>query len=205
MRNCCVHRSASLRTYSASTATCTPSRPTSFGATADRPSAVTVRRVVRLPDRRLKQPAEPVPVIDDRARQLATDLVDTMRASPACVGLAAPQIGVGVRVFVIDVSGHPKVRSCHGEVVLFNPELLLAHGPAVTREGCMSVPDLTGDVPRASEVVLRGVDLDSNERVLTAEGFEARALLHELDHLDGVLFLDRVVSVDAIFRRKVYR
>jgi len=166
---------------------------------------MTVRSVIQLPNHLLKVRASSVPYIDETARQLAADLVDTMRALPACIGLAAPQIGVSLRAFAIDVTGHPKARSCHGEVVLFNPELLLAHGPVIAREGCMSVPHLTGDVRRASEVVLRGLDPDDHDRILTADGFEARALLHELDHLDGLLFLDRVVSHDAIFRRKVYR
>src|SRR4051812_3957470 len=115
-----------------------------------------VRPGLRLPEPVLKRPAEPVGRIDDRARALAADLVDTMRASPACVGPAAPQIGVGVRAFVIDVTGPRKARSCHGEVVLFDPEVLLAHGPIVAREGCMSVPDLTGDVARATRLIVRG-------------------------------------------------
>src|SRR5438132_13857104 len=102
-----------------------------------------IRPVLRLPDHRLKRPASPVGVIDDAARPLAEDLVDTMRASPACVGLAAPQIGVGLRAFAVDVTGHPKATSCHGEVVLFNPKLLVAENPVTAREGCMSVPDLT--------------------------------------------------------------
>src|SRR5438094_3494717 len=116
-----------------------------------------VRPLVALPDHRLKQRSALVGRIDDAARALASDLVDTMRASPACVGLAAPQIGVGVRAFVVDVTGHRKADSCHGMFVLFNPELLLAHGPAVAREGCMSVPDLTGDVFRPTRVVVRGL------------------------------------------------
>src|SRR3954464_10985386 len=123
-----------------------------------------VRPVVRLPEPVLKQVAVPVERIDDDARSLATDLVDTMRASPACVGLAAPQIAVSLRAFVVDVTGHRKARSCHGEVVLFNPEVLLAHGPVTAREGCMSVPDLTGDVPRATRLVVRGIAPDGTAR-----------------------------------------
>jgi peptide deformylase len=166
---------------------------------------VPVRPVLALPDHRVKQPSAPVAAIDGVARALAVDLVDTMRASPACVGLAAPQIGVLLRAFVIDVTGHKKARSCHGEVVLFNPEVLVAHDPVVAREGCMSVPELTGDVARATTVVMRGLTPEGTERVVHADAFEARALLHELDHLDGFLFLDRVVSADAVFHRKVYR
>jgi peptide deformylase len=164
-----------------------------------------VRPVLRVPDRVLKQRARPVGAVDDAARALAVDLVDTMRASPACVGLAAPQIGVGLRAFVIDITGHRKARSCHGEVVLFDPEILVCSDPVHGREGCMSVPDLTGDVARWTEVVVRGVGVDGEERVLQTDAFEARAVQHELDHLDGLLFLDRVSSPAAVFRRRMYR
>ena len=163
------------------------------------------RPVLRLPDHQLKVPSLPVGPVIDRARALAVDLLETMRASPACVGLAAPQIGVGLRAFVVDVTGHKKARSCHGELVLFDPEILLAHGRLVAREGCMSVPDLTGDVARASTVVVRGITVDGTERVVEVDEFEARAVLHEIDHLDGLLFLDRVASHDSLFRRKIYR
>jgi peptide deformylase len=139
------------------------------------------------------------------ARALAADLVDTMAASPACVGLAAPQIGVALRAFVVDVTGHRKARSCHGRVLLFDPEVVSVDRPVIAREGCMSVPDLTGDVPRAARVVVRGLTLSGERRTLEVDAFEARAVLHELDHLDGALFLDRLVSHAAVFRRKVYR
>src|SRR5579885_1887713 len=109
-----------------------------------------VRPVLALPDPFLQRPALPIGRVDDVARALAADLVDTMRSRPACVGLAAPQIGVGLRAFVIDVTGHRKARSCAGELVLFDPELVSAADPVVAREGCLSVPDLTGDVARAT-------------------------------------------------------
>ena len=164
-----------------------------------------VRPVLHLPHPRLTQRSQPVGPIDDDARALGADLVDTMRARPACVGLAAPQIGVGRRAFVVDVTGHKKARSCHGEVVLFDPELLAADEPVLGREGCLSVPDLTGDVARAASVVVRGVAPSGEVCTIEADGFEARALLHELDHLDGLLFLDRVASQASVFRRRVYR
>lgn len=164
-----------------------------------------VRPVVRLPDPVLKRATRPITEIDDAVRALAADLVDTMRASPACVGLAANQIGVDLRAFCVDVTGHRKARSCAGELVLLNPELVSADGPELAREGCMSVPDLTGDVPRATSVVMRGLTPDGAERVVESDAFEARALLHELDHLDGFVFLDRVASHRSVFRRRVYR
>ena len=164
-----------------------------------------VRAVLTLPDPFLQRPAAKVGTVDADALNLAGDLLDTMRARPACVGLAAPQIGVGLRAFAIDVTGHRKARSCAGELVLFDPELLSAGGPEVAREGCLSIPDLTGDVARATEVVVRGIGVDGSERVVEADAFEARAILHELDHLDGFLFLDRVASPHSVYRRKVYR
>ena len=163
-----------------------------------------VRSVVRLPERVLKVVAEPVGEGLDRA--LAADLVDTMHASPACVGLAAPQIGVSRRAFALDVSGHPKVTTCHGLVVLFDPVILESSGRQVGREGCMSVPDLTANVARAVHIVVQGMTPDGEVRVIATEGFEARAFQHEIDHLDGKLILDRVTSLESdVFKRKVYK
>lgn len=167
-------------------------------------SQVTVRDVVRLPDRVLKRRAEEVGTQPDA--DLAADLVDTMRASPACVGLAAPQIGVSLRAFALDVTGHPKTTTCHGLVVLFDPVVAEVHGREVGREGCMSVPDLTADVARAESIVVRGLSPEGDELVIATVGFEARALQHEIDHLDGMLILDRVASLATdVFRRKTYK
>lgn len=165
-----------------------------------------VRPVVRLPDPVLKAPAAEVDdPVSPAVAALVADLVETMRASPACVGLAANQIGVGLRVLAVDVTGHRKAISCHGEIVLVNPVLVEASRPELGREGCMSVPHLTGEVPRATGVVVRGLSPAGAERTIHADAFEARALLHELDHLAGLVFLDRVVSPAAVFRRRVYR
>jgi peptide deformylase len=161
---------------------------------------------VRLfPDPVLSGTCAPVGEIDDDALALARDLLDTMRGAAHSVGVAAPQIGVARRAFCVDVTGHPKARSCHGEVVLFDPVVLDRSGSDIGREGCMSVPDLTGDVARAATLVVRGVGVDGEEQTMELDAFEARAVQHELDHLDGLLFLDRVVGRDRIFRRRVYR
>ena len=162
-----------------------------------------VRPVLHLPHAALTQPSQSVGRVDEAAVALATDLVDTMRSRPACVGLAAPQIGVALRAFVVDVTGHKKARSCHGEVVLLDPELLVAEDPVLGREGCLSVPDLTGDVAGATRVVMRGFTPNGDAQTVEADAFEARAFLHELDHLDGLLFLDRVASHESVFRRRV--
>jgi peptide deformylase len=167
---------------------------------------MSVRPVVRLPDHVLKRVADPVGGIGPDEKALAADLLDTMFASPSCVGVAAPQIGVSLRAFSVDVTGHRKADSCHGPFVLFNPVLVLALHQELAREGCLSVPDFTGNVARATEVVVRGITPDGATRVIEANAFEARALLHELDHLDGLLFLDRVGSLSTdVFRRKRYR
>jgi peptide deformylase len=147
--------------------------------------------------------------VDPRAAdvvELAGDLVTTMYASPGCVGLAAPQVGVSWRLFCVDTSTHPRAPGRLGCFVLVNPRIVDATGNEQAREGCMSVPDLTGDVRRATRVVVVGrTPGTGEERVLEAEVFEARAVQHELDHIDGKLFLDRVASVHAVHSRRVYR
>jgi peptide deformylase len=164
---------------------------------------VAVRPVLRIPNPILKEvAAESHASVDS---DLVADLVDTMRASPACVGLAAPQLGVGRRAFVVDVTGHPKATTCHGLVVMFEPVVVSGSGRELGREGCMSVPDLTANVARAVEFVVHGQGADGNEVVIATEGFEARAVQHEIDHLNGLLILDRVASLTTdVFRRRVY-
>ena len=162
-----------------------------------------VRDVVALPNAVLKRVSPPAEAPD---ADLAADLVDTMRVSPGCVGLAAPQIGISRRAFCLDVSGHPKGQPNHGLVVLFDPVIESTEGSEVRREGCMSVPDFTANVRRAVSVVVRGIDADGHQRRFESTGFEARAFQHEIDHLDGLLILDRVASLSTdVFRRKTYQ
>ncbi len=164
-----------------------------------------VRDVVRAPAAVLSTPGDTVDPTSPEIVQLAADLVATMRVSPGCVGLAAPQVGVGVKVFCVDVSEHPKARDHHGTFVLCNAEVVSGSRNEKAREGCMSVPELTGDVKRPSRVVVRGQLPGSGEEVeLEAEAFEARALQHEIDHCDGLLFLDRAAGAHAVYARKTY-
>jgi peptide deformylase len=161
------------------------------------------RPVLRYPHPALKQVAR-APQGGEVAR-VAEDLVDTMRAHPGCVGLAAPQIGEPVRMVVVDVSGHPRAESDHGLLVLAEPTVAESDGTEVAREGCLSIPDLTANVRRATEIAVTGRDPDGNTVRVESRGFEARCLLHEIDHLDGILFLDRVDSLKRdVFRRKRY-
>jgi peptide deformylase len=161
--------------------------------------------VVRAPSHVLSVPGSLVDPADPSIAQLAADLVATMRVSPGCVGLAAPQVGVSAQAFCVDVSGYPKTRTSHGLIVLVNAEVLDASRNERGREGCMSVPDLTGDVKRATKITVAGQLPLSGERVLiSTDAFEARAMLHEIDHCNGMLFLDRVTGAHAVHPRKVY-
>ena len=163
-----------------------------------------VCEILIYPDQRLKTHCAPVTLLTAEVDILIQNLVDTMLASGHSVGVAAPQIGELRRVAVVDVS-HSKLGrdNHHGLLTMVNPEIISRSGQKVMREGCMSVPDYTGNVTRAEEIVVEFLDRDGSERVIRAAGFEAVAIQHELDHLDGLLFLDRVSSLKTdVFRRK---
>ncbi len=158
------------------------------------------------PDERLKQVSEPVQAFDEALRQRVADLEETRRAGPGAVGIAAPQVGWFERVVIVDVSNMKRPVPNHGYMVLVNPEITEWDGFDVGREGCLSVPDFTGNVIRATSIHLEAFDPDGNPLRFDMEGFEARAVQHEMDHLDGLLFLDRLVSRrNDLFQRKVYR
>lgn len=168
---------------------------------------MSIQPILRYPHPVLKKISHEIDSLDDSIRSLVQDLVDTMRAGPGSVGVAAPQVGVTLRVCVVDVSGSKNGRdNNHGLLCMINPEIVDRSGSTVMREGCMSVPDYTGDVERSTSVTVRFTEPDGNVRQVEASGFEAIAIQHEMDHLDGLLFLDRVVSVKTgLFRRKNYR
>jgi peptide deformylase len=161
--------------------------------------------ILTYPDERLKQVSLDVEVIDDRVRAFIVELEETMRAGPGSVGIAAPQVGELRRIVIVDISSKPKHPN-HGRLVLINPEILHWEGMTVGREGCMSVPDFTGNVIRAGQIKLQALDERGAIQQLQLTGFEARAVQHEVDHLDGLLFLDRLVSRrNDLFARKTYQ
>lgn len=161
---------------------------------------------VLAPARILSNPCAEVDPLDPTIVQLAADLLVTMTASPGCVGLAANQVGAGVRAFSLDVSNHPKTRTCHGRFVLLNAIVEQATRNERAREGCLSVPDFTGDVKRATRLTVRGwLPGTGEEVVITTDAFEARALQHEIDHINGFLFLDRVAGAHGIHVRQNYQ
>lgn len=161
-----------------------------------------IRPILKYGDRPLHDVADAVADVTDITgdlRALAQDMVETMYAAPG-IGLAAPQVGAPVRLFVIDVSiGHdPK-----GLITLVNPEFVEREGMQLEEEGCLSVPGFNATVARPERITVKGFDLDGRERFYTGDGLLARAFQHEMDHLDGRVFVDRLRGIkrEMIVRR----
>jgi len=166
---------------------------------------MSVLDIITYPDSRLKQVATEVTVFDPKLIDFIQDLEETMAAGPGGVGIAATQVGMMQRIVIVDVSNYPRLKNAkhHGHLVLVNPEILDWQGMKKGREGCMSVPDFTGNVIRADSIVLTALNEKGVKQEYEMEGFEARAVQHEIDHLDGLLFLDRLVSRrNDLFKRK---
>jgi peptide deformylase len=158
-----------------------------------------IRPIVKYGEQTLHEPARVVTDIDGDLRALAQDMVETMYAAPG-IGLAAPQIGIPLRLFVIDVSGGHDPK---GLIALVNPEFVEREGMQLEEEGCLSLPGFNATVARPERVTVKGVDLDGHERFLTGDGLLARAFQHEMDHLDGRVFVDRLRGIkrDLIVRK----
>ena len=165
-----------------------------------------ILEILKLPDPRLKQVALEVERFDDELHRFIDDLEETRQNGPAAVGIAATQVGRLQRIVIIDCSTTRKPVPNHGRLVLVNPEISEWEGFELGREGCLSVPDYTGNVIRAERIKLKAQDVHGKPLEFDMEGYEARAVQHEVDHLDGVLFVDRLVSRRTdLFQRKVYR
>ena len=146
-----------------------------------------IRPILVLPDARLRAVADPIDAVDDDIKALAKDMLDTMYDAPG-IGLAAPQIGVMKRIVVMDLA---KEGEKPEPLVLINPEITrFSDVVQTTEEGCLSIPELYYDVERPDAVTVKYTDLDGNEVVRDAEGKLAVCIQHELDHLDGVLYID---------------
>jgi peptide deformylase len=165
-----------------------------------------ILEILKLPDPRLKEIALEVERFDDELHRFIDDLEETRLNGPAAVGIAATQVGRLQRIVIVDCSATRKPVPNHGRLVLVNPEITEWDGFELGREGCLSVPDYTGNVIRAERIKLKAQDADGGELSFEMEGYEARAVQHEVDHLDGILFVDRLVSRRTdLFQRKVYR
>ena len=163
--------------------------------------------ILHLPDPRLKQISAPVEDFEDpQLQSFIDDLEETRQNGPAAVGIAAPQVNEFRRVVIVDCSTTRKPVPNHGHMILVNPEITEWEGFEMGREGCLSVPDYTGNVVRAVQIHLKAYDRHGNPVEYDMQDYEARAVQHEIDHLDGMLFIDRVVSRRTdLFQRKVYQ
>jgi peptide deformylase len=150
-----------------------------------------IREIRKYPDPVLRKKAAPVKIVSEDLRRLVDDMVETMYAEPG-VGLAAPQIGVSLRLLVTDITVGEKPDSL---IVLVNPKIVSASGRAIEEEGCLSIPGIRAEIPRAESVEIRGWDLDQREVSVKARGYLARAFQHEMDHLDGILIWDRMSKI----------
>ena len=158
-----------------------------------------IRPILRYGEAALHTKAAPVVTFDEGLRKLLRDMAETMYAAPG-VGLAAPQIGVSLRVFVIDIS----VGKRPGELIeMINPEFMVCEGLQLEEEGCLSIPGFEATVVRPMRAVVRGVDREGADKTVDGTGLLARALQHEMDHLDGSLFVDRLRGIkrDVIIRK----
>lgn len=150
-------------------------------------------KVLVYPDERLSQVSQFVKVIDNKITSFISDLEETLSCLPGCVGIAAPQVGRLERIIIVDVSSRPHHKN-HGHLVLINPVVTFKEGDVVGREGCLSVPDYTGKVCRSQTIEVTALNALGSRVIYKMVGYEARALQHEVDHLDGKLFLDKLVG-----------
>ena len=158
-----------------------------------------IRTILTYPNPELKKKSAPVPVISDAVRELVRDMSESMYAAPG-VGLAAPQIGVHQRVIIIDISAKSEPPDL---IVAINPTIVHAEGEAYEEEGCLSVPDYAANVRRYARVIVKGLDLEGAEHTWKAEDLLAIAFQHEIDHLDGILFVDHLSTLKReLFQRK---
>ena len=163
---------------------------------------MTVREIRKYPDQLLHEKTGRVETIDVTLRRLIDDMVETMHAAPG-VGLAANQIGVPLQVAVIDLSTQEEAVRRHPLLVIINPEILSLEGAVIEEEGCLSIPEYTEKVKRAQKVKVRALDREGKLFEIEAEGLLAKALQHEIDHLNGLLFIDRLSPLKKnIFRRR---
>jgi peptide deformylase len=163
-----------------------------------------IRPVLLVPDARLKAVCREVKDFGEEFQQLVTDLEDTRQAGPGCVGIAACQIGVLSRVCIVDTSQHKKHGDAsQGHLVLVNPVITSSSGEKTGREGCLSLPDFTANVCRAEEVGVRFQNALGETQEMEFKSFEAVVVQHEIDHLNGILFLDRVTNLKTdVFPRR---
>lgn len=163
---------------------------------------MSVLKVLEYPNPLLKKVSEEVNTFDNTLKTIISNLVDTLQSHKYCVGLAAPQIGTLKRIIAIDISRARKPHPNNGLLILINPKILESSNFKIVREGCLSIPDFTANVKRAMDIVVSFQNASGETKTLSTKDFEAHAIQHEIDHLDGILFLDRITNpASDLFRR----
>ncbi len=149
--------------------------------------------IITLPDPVLRRKAKRVTSVDGSIRKLIADMLETLHADPARAGLAAPQVGISLRVIVIGIPDED-------DIILINPEIVRRKGERMVSEGCLSIPGYTAEVEHAESVTVKGLDQNGQEIRIKAEGLLAQALEHEIDHLNGILYLDHLEGMDKLHK-----
>jgi len=153
------------------------------------------------PDERLRQVSQLVKAIDNKIVSFISDLEETLNSLPGCVGIAAPQVGFFERIVIVDISSRPQHKN-HGHLVLINPVIKFSAGNSIGREGCLSVPEYIGKVQRSQNIEVEAQNEFGDNVNYQMEGYEARAVQHEIDHLDGKLFIDSLVGKRNVLKKR---
>ncbi len=161
--------------------------------------------IFRLPSPVLREKSDEIRDINSGIVKFGKELLDFMYENKGCVGIAAPQVGRHLRLIAVDSSRNKKTAQSAGRLIMINPRIIEHSGMVVNREGCLSVPDFTGNIERADNIKVAYIDINGEERKLETSGFEAVIIQHEIDHLNGILFIDRIKSIkNDLFKRKNY-
>ena len=164
-----------------------------------------ILKVHEYPDPILKEVCKKVETFDDELEKIVVDLTDTLNSHNFCVGLAAPQIAYLKRIIAIDVSRARKPQPNNGLLIMINPVIVDSSSFKIVREGCLSIPDFTANVKRAMDITVVYQNVSGETKTLSTKDFEAHAIQHEMDHLDGVLFMDKISNpASDLFRRVRY-
>ncbi|MDY6853793.1 MAG: peptide deformylase [Thermodesulfobacteriota bacterium] len=161
---------------------------------------MSVLEILKYPDPILRKQAKPVGIVDAKIKKFAQDMIETMYAAPG-IGLAAPQVGESIRLIVVDIT-----QKKEGPIVLINPKVISSEGECFEEEGCLSVPDLKEPILRKQKIFIKGLDIEGNTIQISADDLLAIVLQHEIDHLDGILIIDRISNLKRdIYKKKLQK
>ena len=162
--------------------------------------------IITYPHKILRKKCKAVSSINAKLKKLVKDMAETMYSFKGCIGISAPQVGKLYRIIIVDVSWHKNAPvDNHGLIALLNPIIIDREGKSLSREGCLSIPEYTGNVERYKRIKVKGKDISGRRIEFYSTGIESIAIQHEADHLDGILFIDRISSLKTdLFMRRSY-